>query len=74
MKPRQKVINVLRREIPHLKKNYGVKKIALFGSVVNGKYTKNSDIDMVIEFKNPSFDMFMELAFYLLPEYCTMIM
>lgn len=65
MSPQQKVISVLRREIPYLKENYGVKKIALFGSVVNGKYTKHSDIDLVVEFDNPSFDKFMDLASYL---------
>ncbi|MEK6728049.1 MAG: nucleotidyltransferase family protein [Candidatus Omnitrophota bacterium] len=65
MSPQQKVIKVLRREIPYLKENYGVKKIALFGSVVKGKYTKSSDIDMVVRFKEPDFDKFMGMAFYL---------
>lgn len=65
MSPHQKIVDVLRREIPYLKENYGVKKIALFGSVVSGKYTKHSDVDMVIEFDNPSFDKFMDLASYL---------
>lgn len=65
MSSKQKVVNVLRREIPYLQENYGVKKIALFGSVVSGEYTKHSDIDMVVEFKHPSFDNFMDLADYL---------
>ena len=65
MSPQQKVINVLRREIPYLKENYGVKKIALFGSVVKGKYTKTSDIDMVVEFIRPIGFRFMDLAEYL---------
>ncbi|MBI5144710.1 MAG: nucleotidyltransferase family protein [Candidatus Omnitrophica bacterium] len=65
MSPQQKVIKVLRREIPYLKENYGVKKIALFGSVVKGKYTKSSDIDMVVEFEKPIGLRFMDLAEYL---------
>ncbi len=65
MSPQQKVINVLRREIPYLKENYGVKKIALFGSVVKGKYTKSSDIDIVVEFEKPIGLRFMDLAEYL---------
>ena len=65
MSLQQKVINVLRLEIPYLKENYGVKKIALFGSVVNGKYTRHSDIDMVIEFEKPIGLKFMDLAEYL---------
>ena len=65
MSPQQKVINVLRREIPYLKENYGVKKIALFGSVVKGKYNKSSDIDIVVEFEKPIGLRFMDLAEYL---------
>ena len=65
MSPQQKVINVLRREIPYLKENYGVKKIALFGSIAKNRHTKVSDIDMVVEFKEPDFDKFMGLSFYL---------
>ena len=65
MSPEQKVVKVLRREVPYLKENYGVKKIALFGSVVSGEYTKHSDIDMVIEFENPSLDKFMDLSSHL---------
>ncbi len=65
MSPQQKVVNVLRREIPYLQENYGVKKIALFGSVVHGGYAKHSDIDMVVDFTQPSFDNFMGLADYL---------
>ncbi len=64
MSPQQEVIKVLRREIPYLKENYGVKKIALFGSVVKGKYTKASDIDIVVEFIRPIGLRFMDLAEY----------
>ena len=65
MPPQQKIVDVLRREIPYLKENYGVKKIALFGSVVSGKYTKHSDVDMVIEFEKPIGLSFIDLAEYL---------
>lgn len=33
-------------------KNYGVKRAAVFGSTVRGDAKKNSDIDILIEFKN----------------------
>lgn len=65
MSPQQKVIKVLRGKIPYLKENYGVKKIALFGSFAKGSHTGESDIDMVVEFKEPDFDKFMGLSFYL---------
>jgi len=32
-------------------KKYGVKKAALFGSIVKGETTQNSDIDLIIEFE-----------------------
>lgn len=65
MSPQRKIINVLRQEIPYLRENYGVKKLALFGSVVSGKYSKNSDIDMVVYFTEPIGFRFMDLAEYI---------
>jgi predicted nucleotidyltransferase len=32
---------------------YGVKRIALFGSVVRGEATKKSDIDILVDFEEP---------------------
>ena len=32
-------------------KKHGVKRAALFGSIVRGEATKNSDIDLLVEFK-----------------------
>lgn len=34
-----------------LLKKYGVKRAALFGSIVRGEATKGSDIDLLIEFE-----------------------
>ena len=65
MSPQQKIVDVLRREIPYLKEIYGVKKIALFGSVVNGKYSQHSDVDILVEFNEPIGLRFMDLAEYL---------
>ncbi len=36
--------------LPILRK-YNVKKASLFGSVVRGEYTKESDIDILVEFE-----------------------
>jgi len=46
-------------------KKYGVKKIGLFGSFVRGEQKKGSDIDFLVEFEEPDFDNFMDLAFFL---------
>jgi predicted nucleotidyltransferase len=34
-------------------KDYGVKKIILFGSYADGRCTQKSDIDLLVEFKEP---------------------
>lgn len=45
---------------------YGVKSLALFGSVVRNEAGTDSDIDMLVEFEGrATFDAFMELKFYL---------
>lgn len=46
-------------------KKYQVKRIGLFGSYVRGEQKPDSDIDFLVEFEKPSFDNFMDLAFYL---------
>jgi len=58
------IIKILKDHSDILKK-YKVKRIGLFGSFTKGKQKSSSDIDFVVEFEKPSFDNFMDLAFYL---------
>ena len=44
---------------------YRVKRIGLFGSYATGTSGKESDIDFVVEFEEPTFDNFMALHDYL---------
>ncbi len=44
---------------------FKVKEIGLFGSFAMGKQKKNSDIDFVAEFEEPTFDNFMDLVLFL---------
>lgn len=48
-------------------KNYGVKKIGIFGSFARSSQTNRSDIDILVEFRpgEKLFDNYMELKFYL---------
>lgn len=46
-------------------RKYTVKRIGLFGSYVRGEQKKSSDIDLLVEFEEPTFDNFMDLVFYL---------
>ena len=45
---------------------YGVKRLALFGSVVRNEAGADSDIDVLVEFEGrATFDAYMDLKFYL---------
>ncbi len=59
------IVEILKEHKQEIKDKYGVKRIAVFGSYARGKQKESSDVDLVIEFEKPSFDNFMELAFYL---------
>ena len=60
----KKIINILKKNNNILKK-YSVIKIGLFGSYVKDKNKKSSDIDFLVDFKNITFDNFMDLSFKL---------
>lgn len=44
---------------------YRVRKIGLFGSYVRNESSKKSDIDLLVDFEEKTFDNFIELAFEL---------
>lgn len=53
------------KEHKDILREYEVERIGLFGSYVRGEQGENSDIDFLVEFKEPNFDNFMNLASYL---------
>ena len=52
MLTQKKVIGLLKKELPKLASEYGVRKIAIFGSYAKGEQRKKSDIDILIDIKN----------------------
>jgi hypothetical protein len=60
-----KVIDILRSHEEEIKERFAVRRIGLFGSFVRGEETKESDIDILVELKDPTFRNFMNLAFFL---------
>ena len=52
-------------EAQFLNKEYSVIKLGLFGSFVRGEATETSDIDVLVELSEPTFDHYMDLKFYL---------
>ena len=60
-----KAIEILRDHEQEIKRRFAVRRIGLFGSFVRGEETKESDIDILVEFEDPTFRNFMNLAFSL---------
>jgi len=60
----QQIFRILERNRELLKK-YSVKRIGLFGSQARNESTNKSDIDLLVDFEEKSFDNFIELAFEL---------
>ena len=59
------VIEILRSHEPEIRKRFSVKRIGVFGSFARGEQKDTSDVDILVEFEKPTFDNFMNLAFFL---------
>lgn len=64
MKNRNKIILKLEKNRETIRQ-FGVRRLALFGSYAKGTETPDSDLDFIVEFKTKSFDAYMDLKFYL---------
>ena len=62
---RDKVLNILKINY-QIREDYGIKSLAIFGSVARDEATLNSDVDILVEFTGKvTFDRYMDLKFYL---------
>lgn len=61
---KEKILEQIEKNKDKLK-NKSVKKIGIFGSILKGKQTKKSDIDILINFDNLSFDNYAEVMILL---------
>ncbi len=59
------IIDFLREELPYLKKEFGVISIGLFGSHAKGTDGPSSDVDLLVELKEPRFDFLAGLQLHL---------
>ena len=63
---KEDILNILKQELPYLKNKFNVKNIGLFGSYIRSEQTKQSDIDLLVEFSAPiGFFKFIDLENYL---------
>ena len=61
----KEIISILKSEKLFLENNFGVISIGLFGFFAEGKQRHNSDIDILVELKEPRFDWYAGLQIYL---------
>ncbi|MEW5869707.1 MAG: nucleotidyltransferase family protein [Chloroflexota bacterium] len=50
---REEVTRILEAQRYHLRRDYGVQSLSLFGSVARDQATAQSDIDLLVEFNQP---------------------
>ena len=62
---KDEIIDTLKTDKQFLEDNYGVVSIALFGSYAKGIENTESDVDFIVEFKEPSYSLLMGLYAYL---------
>ncbi len=61
----EKILSTLKEKQTFLTKEFGVKKIGLFGSFAQNLETEKSDVDILIEFEKPIGFKFFELVEFL---------
>ena len=60
---KETVLQILRKELPRLREQYGVERIAVYGSFVKGSSTVQSDVDLLVQLMKPLGLEFVGLAY-----------
>ena len=59
---KQRILQILQKESSYLQKQYGVERIALYGSFAQDRATETSDVDLLVELSRPLGFEFVTLA------------
>ena len=59
------IIALLTQHGDEIRRRFTVEKIGLFGSYARGEAHSDSDVDLLVEFEQPTFDHYMDLKFFL---------
>ncbi len=62
---RERILETLALRETEFARRFGVRRIGLFGSRVRGDATPDSDVDLLVEMEQPTFDAYMDLKFLL---------
>lgn len=65
MLTQQTIIEQLNQKSGELHRNFSIRSIGLFGSMVRNEGGNQSDVDILVDFAEPTFDNYMDLKFYL---------
>jgi len=65
MTMKEQVFGLVEREREVLRQRFGVRRIGLFGSAARGEESPDSDIDILVEFDEMTFEKYMDLKFFL---------
>jgi len=65
MLSREEILKRLREHKDDLRSRFSVRQIGLFGSYVHNTANEGSDIDLLVELEEPTFDHYMDLKFFL---------
>ena len=62
---RDEILRRLQERQEEMRALFSVQRIGLFGSHLHGNESKKSDIDLIVDLSEPTFDHYMDLKFYL---------
>jgi len=62
---KNEILDFLAKNKNEMKRRFSVKRIGLFGSFARGNQHEKSDVDILVEFEDPTFDNYMDLKLFL---------
>jgi len=62
---RDEILQRLQERQDEMRALFSVRRIGLFGSYLHGNASEKSDIDLLVDLSEPTFDHYMDLKFYL---------
>jgi len=62
---KEQFFRLVEGEWDNLRQRYGVRRIGLFGSCLREEATEDSDVDVLVEFDEVTFDNYMDVKFFL---------
>lgn len=62
---REEILGQLNQRSQEFKEKFSVRSIGLFGSLARNEADNTSDVDILVDFAEPTFDHYMDLKFYL---------